>query len=174
MFYFRIRPASPQADGDFPTVLHKFRDLSPLGPILAIRAKLQAARASKAAGADPAAGASGRGSSTRTLAVLTRCVGTLRPATATLLLAPPGHGKSSLLRALAGHIPAHELTGTLTYSGVPAAQLASRKIKLSLLAAYVDQANQKSLHINIYIFHPPSVPSRPRHMLRQAAINPKP
>ena len=61
--------------------------------------------------------------STRTLAVLTRCVGTLRPATATLLLAPPGHGKSSLLRALAGHIPAHELTGTLTYSGVPAAQL---------------------------------------------------
>ena len=107
---------------------------APIAIPLAIRCKIKAKAAARAAGGPEAA-------ATRALPVLQRCVGRLAAGTSTLLLAPPGHGKSSLLRALAGHLAADKLVGSLTYSGVPAAQLAAKGIKLSLLAAYVDQVD---------------------------------
>ena len=41
---------------------------------------------------------------TRTLTVLNRVTGAIRPGTMTLVLAPPGHGKSALLQVMAGSI----------------------------------------------------------------------
>ena len=80
--------------------------------------------------------------STRTLPILTSCKGVLRPGTTTLLLAPPGHGKTSFLRALAGRLPAKALSGSITYSGVEQKTLRASGgpgVHLSLLANYVDQ-----------------------------------
>ena len=61
----------------------------------------------------------------------------LRPGTMTLLLAPPGHGKTSFLRAVAGQCPG--LKGTVTYGGLTREQLEAQGMYLKLLANYVDQ-----------------------------------
>ena len=57
----------------------------------------------------------------------------------TLLLAPPGAGKTSFLKALTGRLPASKLEGSLTYSGKSAAELQAAGIQLPLLASYVEQ-----------------------------------
>ena len=76
----------------------------------------------------------------RSMVVLDRCFGKLAPGTITMLLSPPGHGKSTLLRALAGNIGGEALKGYVRYCGLSAAQLAEGGIRLPLLSAYVDQA----------------------------------
>jgi ATPase subunit of ABC transporter with duplicated ATPase domains len=116
-----IIPCFVQDETNIPTVLEKF-----FGPAF-VAANL--IRGKKRAAAPP-----------RTLHVLSECRGVFRPGTVSLLLAPPGHGKSTLLRAVAGHIPATELKGTLMYNGVPAAELPGKGVRLNLLATYVDQA----------------------------------
>jgi len=78
----------------------------------------------------------------RTVDALGGVCGTLSAGTLTLVLSPPGHGKTSLLRALAGVTPAARLTGTVSYNGVPAAQLAAKGVRLALLASYVDQIDE--------------------------------
>ncbi len=55
------------------------------------------------------------------------------------VLSPPGHGKTTFLKALAGHIPSEALEGAITYGGMSGAELARRGMQLKLLANYVDQ-----------------------------------
>jgi len=63
------------------------------------------------------------------------------PAASTAVLSPPGHGKTSFLRALAGRIPADKLKGTVTYSGsgLTPTQAAAQGVYLKQLLQYVDQ-----------------------------------
>ncbi len=49
--------------------------------------------------------------STRAVSILKECKGALLPGTMTLLVAPPGHGKTSFLKALSGRLPAGSLSG---------------------------------------------------------------
>ena len=72
-----------------------------------------------------AAAASGKATSNaaQEVPILRNCKGVLRPGTTTLLLAPPGHGKTSFLKALAGRVPAKALEGSISYSGVDQSQL---------------------------------------------------
>ena len=109
-----------QADGDLPSVL-----LTMLGPLAVVAGKLRGKLRSKDAHTD--------------FHVLSDCRGKLCPGTLTLLLAAPGHGKSSLLRAIAGHLPGGALQGRVSYNGEDAAALAARGVNLNLLASYVDQ-----------------------------------
>jgi len=51
--------------------------------------------------------------------VLNNVTGHLRPGTSTLLLAPSGHGKSTLLKALAGRLSPAQLCGNIWYGGQP-------------------------------------------------------
>lgn len=77
--------------------------------------------------------------SKRTLPILTGCKGVLKPGTTTLLLAPPGHGKTSFLRALCGRVPAANVSGSISYSGADQKELKAKGVFLQLLANYVDQ-----------------------------------
>ena len=69
-----------------------------------------------------------------TLRVLTGVSGKLVPGRLTLLLGPPGSGKSLFMRTLAGRLhPAASgsglaVQGSVTYNGVPVAELESRRI----------------------------------------------
>jgi len=75
--------------------------------------------------------------SKRTLPILTGCKGVLKPGTTTLLLAPPGHGKTSFLRALCGRVPAANVSGSISYSGADQKELKAKGVFLQLLANYV-------------------------------------
>ena len=57
----------------------------------------------------------------RDFLILDDVSGVIRPGTLTLVLAPPGHGKSAFLKALTQALPKGELKGEITYSGVTAA-----------------------------------------------------
>jgi ABC-type multidrug transport system ATPase subunit len=79
------------------------------------------------------------------LSVLKECKGVLRSGTTTLLVSPPGHCKTSFLRALSGLLPGPaggSLEGTVRYNGVnildPKAVKASG-VNLRLLASYTEQ-----------------------------------
>ena len=68
--------------------------------------------------------------------------GIIRPSTMTLILAPPGHGKSTLLKALAGRYAADpKLKGSILYNGRSHAQLARDGLQVSKLTAFVDQGD---------------------------------
>eukprot|EP01138_Halocafeteria_seosinensis_P005227 gb/GECG01005344.1/.p1 GENE.gb/GECG01005344.1/~~gb/GECG01005344.1/.p1 ORF type:complete len:636 (+),score=51.49 gb/GECG01005344.1/:1-1908(+) len=64
------------------------------------------------------------------------CSATFSPGTMTLMVAPPGHGKSSLLKAIAGRLPDSEFSGTIKYSGMRKHELPA---SLNKLVGYVDQ-----------------------------------
>ncbi len=77
--------------------------------------------------------------------VLDGASGVLRPGTLTLLLAPPGHGKSSLMKALTQQLFGADLKGSITYSGVAPADLLARgaaPIHLGSLCQYVGQVDE--------------------------------
>lgn len=74
--------------------------------------------------------------------VLDGVSGVLRPGTLTLLLSPPGHGKSALLKALTQLLPSKELGGTVTYSGLTPAAARAAHVHLGSLCQYVSQLDE--------------------------------
>ena len=76
------------------------------------------------------------------LPVLAGCSGVLRPGTLTLLIAPPGHGKSSFLKALTNNLPPGALKGRVEYSGLTPAELPGVGARLGSLAQYVGQVDE--------------------------------
>ncbi|CAE7825330.1 ABCG31, partial [Symbiodinium sp. KB8] len=73
------------------------------------------------------------------LHVLQGIDGTLRPGTMTLVLAPPGHGKSAFLQALGGRISGEGVTGKVTYGGLTADEVPG---SLNKLVAYMPQHDE--------------------------------
>jgi ABC-type polysaccharide/polyol phosphate transport system ATPase subunit len=53
----------------------------------------------------------------RRFTVLKNISGVIKPGTLTLLLAPPGHGKSAYLKAITKQLPEKQMTGEVRYSG---------------------------------------------------------
>ena len=76
------------------------------------------------------------------LHALAACNGRIAPGLMTLVLAPPGHGKSTYLKALAGRLNRDsKLQGAITYNGLTAAQVRQRGVVLPKLAMYVGQTD---------------------------------
>jgi len=66
--------------------------------------------------------------------------GIIRPGTMTLLLAPPGHAKSTLLKTLAGRYSNDKrLSGTVKFNGLTAAESKAQSININRMTAFVDQ-----------------------------------
>jgi hypothetical protein len=84
-------------DHEIPTTVGKFRDLL-LTPVSMAKEVARIARRQP-------------DDSTRSVSILKECKGALLPGTMTLLVAPPGHGKTSFLKALSGRLPTNALTG---------------------------------------------------------------
>ena len=76
------------------------------------------------------------------LHALAACSGRIEPGTMTLILAPPGHGKSTLLRALAGRLlnDVH-FGGEVLYNGQTAQQLTHKGVRMRKLLSYVGQTD---------------------------------
>jgi len=68
--------------------------------------------------------------------------GRIKPATMTLVLSPPGHGKTTLLKALAGRL-SHDsaLSGTVLYNNCTAAQNLANGVHVSRVGSYVGQSD---------------------------------
>lgn len=77
---------------------------------------------------------------TRTVKALATTSGVIEPGTMTLILAPPGHGKSSLLKALAGRLEGDtQFSGTVRYNGVTQKEALEQGIHTERMAVFVDQ-----------------------------------
>ena len=77
--------------------------------------------------------------------------GVLTPGKMTLILAPPGHGKSTLLKALSGRMQGDSaLTGTIKYNGRTASENLANGVYVNRLCAYV---GQQDLHFPILTVH---------------------
>lgn len=68
--------------------------------------------------------------------------GQVQPGTMTLILAPPGHGKSVLLKALAGQLQ-HDgkVTGQVRWNGLDSQAAAKARVQVHRLCAFVDQGD---------------------------------
>jgi len=65
-----------------------------------------------------------------------------RPGEITLVLAPPGHGKTALLKAVAGCLPAGAVPDdAVTYGGLTKRELENRGVSVNRLCAYVEQVD---------------------------------
>ena len=93
----RLTRPPRQVDHEIPTTTGKFRDLL-LTPVSVAKEVARIARRQP-------------DDSTRAVSILKDCKGALLPGTMTLLVAPPGHGKTSFLKALAGRLPTSSLSG---------------------------------------------------------------
>jgi ABC-type multidrug transport system ATPase subunit len=70
------------------------------------------------------------------------CIGIIEPGTLTLVLAPPGHGKSIFMKMLAGRLNEDKnCSGTIKWNGKTSAELSSEGMNLSKLCAFVDQGD---------------------------------
>eukprot|EP00227_Mantoniella_beaufortii_P011174 CAMPEP_0197591472 /NCGR_PEP_ID=MMETSP1326-20131121/13381_1 /TAXON_ID=1155430 /ORGANISM="Genus nov. species nov., Strain RCC2288" /LENGTH=1392 /DNA_ID=CAMNT_0043156947 /DNA_START=71 /DNA_END=4249 /DNA_ORIENTATION=- len=90
-------------------------------------------------------------SSIKEFKVLQSVEGVFRPGEITLLLAPPGHGKTSLLKAVAGVLPTSgdRMTGSVKYSGLTGAELAAKGVDVNRLACYVEQVDTHLPFLNV-------------------------
>jgi len=86
---------------------------------------------------DGTEGAEGKSS----LPVLQNVRTSFRPGSLTLVLAPPGHGKSSLLKSIAGVNPL-PIEGEIKYCGLTKEQLEEKGISLNRLCEYVTQLDE--------------------------------
>ena len=105
------------------------------------------------AGALGAAPKADSGDTIQHFKVLQNVTGTFRPGEITLVLAPPGHGKTSLLKALAHQLRTGkigEVNGAgVTYNGLTAQELNERGVDVARLAAYVEQVDTHLPFINV-------------------------
>ena len=77
-----------------------------------------------------------------TVAALHSVSGQVRPGSMTLVLAPPGHGKSVLLKALAGQLQNDsKLSGDIKWNGLDSSAALAAGVQAHRLCAYVDQAD---------------------------------
>jgi len=74
--------------------------------------------------------------------ILDEVSGVIKPGTMTLILAPPGHGKSAFLKALTQMLPQKELKGKITYSGISAEESSKAGVYLGSLCQYVNQIDE--------------------------------
>jgi len=81
-------------------------------------------------------------SNTSELKILQHIDGCFRPGTLTLLLAPPGHGKSTLLKSIAGVGGGVKIDGKITYSGLTASELKANGTSINRLCEYVTQVDE--------------------------------
>ena len=86
---------------------------------------------------------------TTELAVLSDVSGVIRPGTLTLLLAPPGHGKSSFLKMVARRLPRVGVTGTVSYSGLAPGDAAAAGVHLGQLVQYVPQVDEHIPYLTV-------------------------
>lgn len=76
----------------------------------------------------------------RTFNGLFSCSGLLKPGTMCLILAPPGAGKTLLLKALAGQLHGDaKVSGKVRYNGYTKEELLQNGIHVDRLSSYVDQ-----------------------------------
>ena len=83
-----------------------------------------------------------------TLEVLRPCRGAFRPGTLTLLLAPPGHGKSTLLKSIAG-VNTLKCEGAIKYSGLTREELEAKGTSLQRLCEYVTQIDEHLPYLTV-------------------------
>lgn len=83
-----------------------------------------------------------------TLEVLRDARGCFRPGTLTLVLAPPGHGKSTLLKSIAGVNPL-PIEGEITYSGLTKKELEAKGVSLHRLCEYVTQLDEHLPYLTV-------------------------
>lgn len=86
----------------------------------------------------------------RVLDALQPATGVIKPGTSTLVLAPPGHGRSTLLKALAGRLHGDKrLSGTVTYNGATKDQLGQLGWSLDKLAVLIEQKDFHFAHLTV-------------------------
>lgn len=81
---------------------------------------------------------------TRLFRPMQPCSGVVRPGELTLVLAPPGHGKSVLLKTLAGRMHAREadaIKGEVRWNGLNAKESAAVGQQVHKMCAYVEQGD---------------------------------
>ena len=84
--------------------------------------------------------------------ILDRVSGVIKPGTLTLVISPPGHGKSSFLKMLAGNIANHLFapdSGHVSFGGVTAATAAEHGVHLGQLSQYVSQLDEHLPHLTV-------------------------
>lgn len=129
----------------FPTVTVTYRDLNIVAEAAVGKAQIPTLESFFL----PCAGTCARNGGGSPLAtVVNKASGVLKPGRLTLLLGPPGAGKSVLLRQLSGQLapsPTLEVTGTVRYNGRDASTF-----DLQRTAAYVDQYD---VHLPLLTVH---------------------
>lgn len=74
--------------------------------------------------------------------ILDNIDGVIKPGTMTILISPPGHGKSAFLKALANRLPAGSVKGDIKYGGFTHSECIAKNIHVGHLVQYVDQLDQ--------------------------------
>lgn len=84
------------------------------------------------------------GPETKEFRILDNIDGIIKPGTMTLLLSPPGHGKSCFLKALAQLLvaPPETKSGVIKYGGLTPMEAEEKGIQLGHLVQYIDQLDQ--------------------------------
>jgi ABC-type multidrug transport system ATPase subunit len=83
----------------------------------------------------------------RSIEVLQGVTGVLKPGTLTLVLSPPGHGKSAYLKAVSKQLPHRGLSGSVSYSG--SADGKDAGAHLGQLVQYVSQTDEHLPHLTV-------------------------
>jgi len=84
---------------------------------------------------------------TKTFDVLKNINLVIKPRTMTLVLAPPGHGKSALLKTLAGQLEPTE--GKVTWNGFGKEFSDEKQLRVEKLCQYVDQVDVHLPHLTV-------------------------
>jgi ABC-type lipoprotein export system ATPase subunit len=84
----------------------------------------------------------GKGVKYQQFNVLSKVSGVIKPGTTTLVLAPPGHGKTAFLKALAGRFNGSKnVSGNIYYNGETNDELKAKRVYVSKLTAYMGQSD---------------------------------